>query len=196
MNRYEKLKVALRYYLIGKGYFRAVDALEFAEEHHTGLRKDGVTPEFQHQIEITHYLRTLLPSLMHPEETLAAALLHDTKEDYNIPELVLIDRFGHQISTAVCLLDKNFKTSEQYFAALAECPVSSIAKGGDRIHNLQSMIGVFSQEKQLRYIAEVKQHFLPMLKAARRNFPHQEAAYENIKHMMVSQVELLEALNA
>lgn len=192
MTQFEKLKITLRYFLLGREYFMAADALEYAAKYHTGFRKDGITPEFQHQIEIAHYVRTLLPSLMFPEDTIAAVLLHDVPEDYGVPHVEITNRFGSKVGRAVFLMDKN---SNANFAAIGEDPIASIAKGGDRVHNLQSMQGVFTREKQLKYISEARLNFLPMLKTARRLFPKQEAAYENIKHMMNSQLELLEALN-
>src|SRR4051812_21004615 len=91
---YNKLYISLRYFLLGREFYMAADALQFASQYHIGTRKDGITPEFQHQIEITHYLRTLLPSMMFPEETLAAALLHDVPEDYGVPHAVITNRFG------------------------------------------------------------------------------------------------------
>lgn len=190
-TEYEKLKVSLRYYLLGKEFYRAADALEFASEYHTGKRKDGVTPELQHQIEITHYLRTLLPSYIYPEETLTAALLHDVTEDYGVLSSTIADRYGRDVSLAVQLLDKNGKSSELYYTGIANNPIASIVKGGDRMHNIQSMVGVFSPEKQAKYIKEVEDYFLPMLKIARRKFVRQESAYENIKHVLTSQLELL-----
>ncbi len=193
MTQYEKLKLSLRYYLLGKGWYVAVDALEFGESVHTGLRKDGVTPEFEHQIRIAHYLRSL--DCLHPEETIAAALLHDVREDYNIPDRELTRRFGSTITTACILLDKNGKEHDAYFSGIADDAIASLAKGGDRIHNLQTMVGVFSREKQLKYVNEVRTQFFPMLKQARRSFPQQERAYENIKHMLESQIELIEVIN-
>lgn len=193
MNQFEKLCVTLRYFLLGREYYMAADALEYAAKYHDGFRKDGVTPEFQHQIEIAHFMRTLLPSLMFPEDTIAAALLHDVPEDYGVSHAEIANRFGAKVGRAVFLMDKH---SNANFAAIGEDPIASIAKGGDRVHNLQSMQGVFTREKQLKYIAEARNDFLPMLKTARRLFPKQELAYENIKHMMNSQLELLDALNA
>lgn len=193
MNTYEKLRVSLRYFLLGKEFYLAADALEFAASYHTGTRKDGVTPEFQHQIEITHYLRTLLPSFAYPEQTLTAALLHDVTEDYGVLSSVIEDRYGRDVALAVQLMDKNGKESVAYFAGIANNPIASIVKGGDRMHNVQTMVGVFTAEKQAKYIAEVEQYFLPMLKHARRKFVRQEAAYENIKHVLTSQLALLKA---
>jgi (p)ppGpp synthase/HD superfamily hydrolase len=193
MTQYEKLKLSLRYYLLGKGWYVAVDALEYGESIHTGMRKDGVTPEFEHQIRIAHYLRSL--DCMYPEETIAAALLHDVREDYHVADRELTRRFGPTITTSCILLDKNGKEHDAYFCGIADDAIASLAKGGDRIHNLQTMVGVFSREKQLKYVNEVRTQFFPMLKQARRAFPQQERAYENIKHMLESQIELIEVIN-
>lgn len=57
------------------------------------------------------------------------------------------------------------------------------------------MVGVFKIEKQKAYIQEVFDLFLPMLKKARRLFPHQVNAYENIKHILQSQIELIQAIH-
>lgn len=192
MNEYDKKKLSLRYWLLGKEYYTAVEALEYAASFHTGTRKDGVTPEFQHQIEIAHYVRTL--NVQYPELTIAACLLHDVREDYGVQDAELRRRFGDTLTNECIILDKNGKTKDAYYGGCSSSVISSIAKGADRIHNLQSMAGVFTHEKQQRYVNEVRDHFFPMLKAARRLFPRQESAYENIKHLLTSQIQLIEAV--
>ncbi len=205
MNKFEKLRLALRYWLIARAevqpdYYRALDALEYAGEFHRGSRKDGVTPEFQHQLEIVQYLRTLHSGLMLPVQTLAAGLLHDVAEDYDVGFEELEDRFGKDIAHPVMLLTKKHRgtqvPTEVYFQRIALDPVASVVKGADRINNLQSMLGVFSLEKQARYCEEAETFFLPMLKEARRRFPRQEAVYENEKLVMRSQLALLHAVRA
>ena len=195
LTHYEKLSISLRYFLLGKEYFETARALEFAAQYHTGFRKDGITPELQHQVEIVHYLRTLLPSYIYPQDVLTSGVLHDTREDYPKSVLEIEKNFNLRVCRAVELLDKNGKTKKFYFEQIAEDEVASIVKGADRVHNLQSMIGVFTPEKQLAYVSEVEEYFLPMLKHARRKFPQQEAAYENIKHLLNSQLELIKELH-
>lgn len=195
MDDYKKLFVSLRYYLLGREFYMAADALQFAAQYHTGTRKDGKTPEFQHQLEATHYLRTLLPSFMFQEETVAAMILHDVPEDYGVPHADISNRFGSLVGQAVYLMDKNGKTQGAMLKSIGENPIASLCKGADRCHNMQTMVGVFTLEKRLKYMAEAREQFLPMLKSARRLFPKQEAAYENIKHVMTSQLELLEVIN-
>lgn len=191
---YSKQKIALRYWLLGRGYHMAIRAMEFAGKHHTGLRKDGVTPEFSHQIAIAHYVRTL-PDLRNPETTLAIVFLHDVREDFNVSDEQIRILFGNEVADGVDCMSKVINGSKRDPAALfdrmALDPFASIAKGGDRIHNFNSMIGVFTPEKQISYVEEGVEFFLPMIKKARRNFPDQERAYENIKHMLESQIAMI-----
>lgn len=184
----------MRAWLLGKEFYNAVRALEFAAKYHVGIRKDGVTPEFHHQISIAHYLRTL-PNLRNQEDVLVVAFLHDLVEDYDVPPDTIRAQFGEQVCSAVVLLSKKYmgqvKPTEEYYRAMRGNPLASICKGADRIHNFQTMPSVFSCEKQLRYIGECEAHILPMLAEARNQFPDQELAYENIKHALKGQIELI-----
>lgn len=202
-TKFKKKALTLRQYLHGAGYFNALRAMEFAAKHHTGTRKDGETPEFDHQISIALYALTL-SNLRYREETIATIFLHDVREDYHVTDqevraLFDDEAFAGRVARAVENMTKEWrgvrKDEQLLFAAMAEDEIASIAKGCDRIHNFQSMVGVFKLEKQKAYIAEAEELFFPMLKAARRNFPHQAQAYENIKHMLRSQIELIEAMH-
>lgn len=201
MDRFNKLVVAARYYLLGKGFLKALNALELGLEIHDGFRKDGVTPEFMHQIQIFHYLRTIETNLMYPEETYIAAFLHDAKEDYKtkkgITESFIKQRdYPERATNAIFLLDKHGRTMDGYFEILKSCPIASIVKCADRAHNMSTMTGVFNREKQLRYMDEVEKFFMPMIKFSRRVFPRQEPAYENVKHVLNIQLDLLDVINA
>jgi (p)ppGpp synthase/HD superfamily hydrolase len=184
----------IKAWLLGKEYYKAVEALVFASKHHTGMRKDRVTPEFHHQISISLYLRTL-PNLRYPEEVIATAMLHDVIEDENVSPQELESLFGPMIAEAVLLLSKEVKGIKKsvpdYYDAMRGNPIASIVKGGDRIHNFQTMHSVFTCEKQTRYIEECEEFILPMLREARNRFPDQVLAYENIKHALNGQIELL-----
>jgi (p)ppGpp synthase/HD superfamily hydrolase len=198
MERYNKLFISLKYYLVGKRYYKALEALTYARAHHTGTRKDGVSPELMHQIEIALYITTL-KDLVDEEKFIVAALLHDVMEDYNISHQEMEAKFGKESTNIVWLLTKkhqgNTKDPNHYFSELSKDPVASIVKGADRIHNVQSMIGVFSPEKQKKYVQEVKDHFLPMIKRAKDNFPSQTAAYFNIENMLKVQISLIDAIH-
>jgi hypothetical protein len=198
--RYDKLTGALAEYMSARGYARALAALEFARGYHRGRRKDGVTPEFQHQIEIALYLTTL-KDLPDEEQTLTVALLHDVIEDYDVIDRAELARlFGADVERRVWLLTKTYRGEKKdpaaYFDAISRDPIASLVKGADRVHNLQSMVGVFTAEKQREYADEAERWFLPMLKDAERRFPEHVAAYRNIRHMIKSQLALIRAANA
>ena len=195
---YDKLVISLRYYFLGKGYTRASQALDFAMSIHTGFRADKTTPEFQHQLEMCHFLRSLSEAnLMYPEETYCVMLLHDAYEDY--PEKVDLNKieenYSKRVRISMVSVSKpaNFNKDDQhyYFNPIARDEIASLVKGIDRINNLGSMVGVFSKTKQIKYVSEVEVYFLPMLKKARRSFPVQEPLYENIKYVLNSQISLL-----
>jgi hypothetical protein len=64
-------------------------------------------------------------------------------------------------------------------------------KPADRSHNLQTMQGVFTIDKQRQYVGEVDEYFYPLIRKARRTFPKQYGAYENLKILLRVQVNLI-----
>lgn len=197
MNSHDRQTIALRYWFLGAGFYRAADALEYAAGWHTGTRKDGVTPELSHQVQITSHVRTLLPHLRYKEEALCVALLHDVREDYHVEDAVIRERYGDLVADGVDTMTKEFRGVRRddvtLFQRMAENPISSVIKPADRTHNQHTMVGVFSQEKVAEYVAETRELFIPMIKTARRAFPDQEPAYENLKLMLNTQLNLLDA---
>jgi (p)ppGpp synthase/HD superfamily hydrolase len=199
-TEYEKSFTSLRHWLLGKEYFMPAEALQFAREWHTGKRKDGVTPEDDHQLQVTQYIRTLHSLLLYPQESIAAALLHDLVEDKPVSIEEIRRLFGDRVGNSVWLLSKvrdgARRSDEEYYSGMANDPIASVVKGSDRIHNSQTMIGVFTPAKQLEYMDETRKFLLPMLKKARRRFPQQHAVYMNTKLILVSQIQLIEAVHA
>ena len=186
--------VTLRYWLLGRGFHIALRALEFAAKFHTGKRKDG-SPEFDHQVTIALYIRTLADLLEYPEETLAAVFLHDVCEDHDVGFDEIEAKFGRRIRDAVIRLTKIHRgvkiPPEVYFSNMAKDVIASVVKGADRMHNMQTMNAVFSESKQIEYIKETLDFILPMLKEARRSFTKQEPVYENVKLVLLTQIELI-----
>lgn len=200
-----KRMIALRYWLLGASLHRALIALDFNQPYFGGLRKDGLTPKFDHHVAQANFVRTLLPYLMFPEETLCVVFFHDTAEDHGVSrtEIAAVfsdSDFGKRVADGVWRMTKKYRggvgsaaTPSELFAEMARCPISSIAKGVDRIHNLQSMVGVFTLEKQKAYLLETEEFFLPMLKRAEQAFPSQEPAYKIIRTFLKMQMELIRA---
>lgn len=195
---YKKLKSVLMNRLLGMSqidprYVVVINAFRFAESVHTGVRKDGVTPEFYHQLSILGRAMNLHALLVDPLSVYVAILLHDSPEDY--PKT--IDRISVEFpdhlqnsldlskydfkETSLGHVESDAKTMTAYMDKLSRSPVLSVAKLMDRLHNLSTMLKVFSPEKIRSYIDDVYDYFLPMLKAAKRNFPEQDAVYELLK---------------
>lgn len=196
----EKRLISLRFWLQGRGYVRALRALDFNRRLFMGTRKDGLTPEFDHHVCQVHMLRTL-PDLLHPEATFATAFFHDTLEDKGLGtgeiEAIYPDYpdFGRQVSQAAWRMTKVWRgekrPADQVAQEMSQCPIASIGKGVDRVHNQQSMTGVFTPEKQRAYLQETETFILPMLKDAERRFPEQEAAYKAVRTMLKMQAALI-----
>ena len=202
IETFKKLKVSFRYWLLGKAeenpdYYRVLDAMEIAEKYHNGKRKDG-SPEFTHQISICMYLKTLHKYFKDPVTVFIVALLHDTLEDYEDEcKEELRREFPNEFKYFVRIskVRNGIKIPyEQYFGEMRDCAICSIVKLADRIANISTMIGVFTYEKQTQYLEEVNTWFLPMLKHARRMFPSQEPAYENLKMLLQVQRDTILAV--
>lgn len=198
LSGFQKREISLRYWLQGRGYFDALKTMNLVDGLYAGkLRKDGTTPEFDHPISIAHFVRTL-PDLLHPQESISAALGHDLGEPpYNLSRSEYEPIAKPLAARAIECMTKKHRDEvfdeATVFDWIARDPIASVVKPADRIHNLQTMVGVFSPEKQQRYVNDVRRLFLPAIKISRRLFPEQELAYENLKHVLVSQCELIEA---
>lgn len=196
---YEKNLIALRYWLQGRKYYKALEALDLGLSVHTGLRKDGKTREFEHMVVQALYVKTVIDNLLYPEETIIVTLLHDSVEDYDLSYDFLSKKFGTLSTDAIFKMSKKIKgikkSEDHYFEEMASCPICSFAKPVDRFHNLSSMDGVFTLEKQIQYIAEAEEKIIPLAKSGRRLFPSQEPAYENIKLILNQQISLYRSLH-
>lgn len=197
---FERKRTALKGYCLGRDYVDVLRAITFAEEYHVGVRKDGVTPEFQHQIEIALHATTL-KGLSNEDESilLQMIMLHDVVEDYNVSLMEIEQRFGPIVAKGVEALSKVIngrkKDMVTYMRDLALNPLAALAKGCDRVHNVQSMRGVFNYEKQKKYAQEVREHFFPMLRRVRDVAPKYRQAINNIKSMLENQVQWVEYLH-
>lgn len=197
-DRHRKQLSVMRGFLEGREFYLAAEALELVRKTSDGFRKDQITPQFHHQLSVTRLVSTLLPHLMFPEETLASAFLHDLLEDHGDvwTREKLEAKFGKRVADAVWCLSKKSngmtKSYESYYGALALCPIGSIVKLADRAHNIQTMHGVFTPEKQQKYIGEVNTYYFPMIRQARREHPRQYGAYENLKILLRCQCRLVE----
>ena len=209
LTNFEKLRISARYWLLGMAegdleYFKVIEAMELGLEHHDGYRNGG-DPEFVHQLGIFHYLRTMHKHIKNPKIVYSLVFLHDALEDPNqaskkagkpryIAPSDIADRFGDAFLAKLMKMSKEVLGIKNDHYSLDEIFAdedTSIAKGGDRVDNVTSMVGVFKRARLERYVKETAEEFLPRLKAARRKFASQEAVYENIKMELIGTISLI-----
>lgn len=200
---FKKMKIAIRYWLLGRHYHKAVEAMDFAEGYHNGTRKDG-DHEFSHQISQANYMRVFVDLLDYPEETFIVIFLHDILEDYPVKFDEIATKFGQVVANAVLLITKvrdgikipnDHYYGEMTYSNEASNQITCIAKGADRLHNLMTMLGGFTPEKQMSYIEETLDYVVPMIKKARNKFPRQEGIFHNMKYIITNHVRMYTALN-
>lgn len=194
---YQKMKLVVKGWLQGRGYYNALKAMAFAEVKHNGLRKDG-QPEFSHQVSQACLAITLADSLIEIENTFCVIFLHDIYEDKDVSIEELCRLFGDRVGFAVKIMSKTSYNSDLklpndvYYENIANDHITSVCKGFDRIHNLMTMKNAFSAKKMKNYIDETNCFVKPMLKSARKQFTNQLNVYENIKFIINNQIELYE----
>ena len=200
-DNFEKLDLTLKYYLRGARYYLAIRAYHLARELHNGKRKDGVTPEVQHQLEIALFIITLRLKPEHEERAIIYALLHDVLEDFeHITPQELGNEFGVEIVDDLRLISKKiqgvktYNHDAQYYERMSRVALISLVKGVDRIHNLQSMTGVFTPDKQRAYVNTAENYFLPMLKDAAKIDDELFFAFQNVRTVLKCQIGLIRTI--
>lgn len=199
-TQHEKLLTALRYWMAGLAsadsrYYVVLEALEFfADLHSAEIRKNGARG-FYHQLSILSYVRNFHAMLPNPVDVYVVILGHDSVEDYEHLSEKIRAKFPNHFDALkrISKIREGRKlTNDEYYAGLESCPVCTIAKGADRIHNMSTMSdkGAFSIDKQERYVTETMEYVLPMLKTARRRFPEIEPLCEVFKSTMLIQCQI------
>lgn len=204
ISKYQKLFIAARYCLIGMAMFdpeynEVLELMEFAAAHHDGKRNGGEA-EFIHQLGIFHYTRTMHKHIANPVMVYKLIFAHDMLEDPNQRTNAFVnpaevgERWGEEFLVKLKKMSKNILGQKNEAYSLTEIFADedcSIAKGADRVDNVDSMLGVFKRSRLERYLKETAEQFLPGLKAARRLFPHQEAVYENMKRSLLTTLDVI-----
>jgi len=194
-RRHGKLLVHLRGWLAGRGYFKALEAMEFSRPFYTGLRKDGLTPKFDHPVRIALRLRTIEAYLPEPELCFVLSFTHDVSEDDNVAFEEIGSRFGRRAEACQRLITKKFRGVQVddaiYYPRMAEDADTAMVKGSDNCHNIFTMVNAFDVAKQDAYMSKSEQHVLPMLKAVSRRFPRFEPGYMNLRVSLETQIALI-----
>ncbi|MBM7561615.1 RelA/SpoT family protein [Fusibacter tunisiensis] len=144
-------------------------AYDFGDRAHTGqLRKDG-TPFFNHPANVS----LILAELEMDEETIIAALLHDTVEDTAVTLEDVTREFGSDVAALVDGVTKlaiiNYETKQEQqvenlrkmFLAMSSDIRVILIKLADRLHNIRTL-GAMSLEKQKEKAEETLEIFAPI----------------------------------
>ena len=89
-SNYPKKRATLRAWMIANEYYMSARLMFLAEKYHKGVRKDKVTPEFAHQVDIASYLITLPVTKKEAMILMSLAFIHDLVEDYNVSDEVIM----------------------------------------------------------------------------------------------------------
>ena len=148
---------------------RIAKAYEFGDKAHTGqLRKDG-TPFFNHPTSVS----LILAELEMDEETIIAALLHDTVEDTSVTLEDVQKQFGKEVALLVDGVTKlaiiNYETKQEQqvenlrkmFLAMSSDIRVILIKLADRLHNIRTL-GAMTPEKQREKAEETIEIFAPI----------------------------------
>jgi GTP pyrophosphokinase len=148
---------------------RVAKAYQFGEVAHTGqLRKDG-TPFFNHPTSVS----LILAELEMDEETIIAALLHDTVEDTDVTLADVEKTFGKEVAALVDGVTKlaviNYETKQErqvenlrkMFLAMSSDIRVILIKLADRLHNIRTL-GAMTTDKQKEKAEETIDIFAPI----------------------------------
>lgn len=183
------------------GYTNTLIALKLATKLHAGQKRKGGQPYIIHPLEIT--LR-IIYSETDDDITCAASLLHDVIEDneeiYNCNGEVLISEYGidPEVVRIVRLLSKpkDYKITDpgekKYYKGIKSDIRASNIKLHDRTDNL-STIEVFKLEKMMSYVNETKELVYPLL-VLKNYYPEYSKAFTNVKYLLRSNCEVIEAI--
>lgn len=169
--------------------------LTFCEGIHTNTRKDG-SREFSHQLEMIAYAITFHSQLTDPLSVYCAILVHDVLEDYPEQRGAMLAEFPSVVDLSTRLSkfkDSSHDTYYGYFSSLADCPVCSIVKLIDRVHNLSTAPGVFSVAKLREYIRETENYYFGLIRECKLRYENR-SVYENLKFVLTTQVNTISAL--
>lgn len=171
--------------------------LTFCEGIHKNTRKDG-SREFSHQLEMIAFAITFHNQLTDPLSVYCAILVHDVLEDYPEQRGAMLAEFPSVVDLSTRLSKWKDSSHDEdkyygYFASLADCPVCSIVKLIDRVHNLSTAPGVFSVLKLREYIKETENYYFGLIRECKLRYENRNV-YENLKFILTTQVNTIQAL--
>jgi len=208
LTTFRDMYTGARFWLLGLAvndpeYYHVLNVMEFAHKHHDGERNGG-DPEFIHQLQIFHSLRTVHRHLRNPVIMYCLVFAHDMIEDpnqttkkYVAPEdlRIVLGDLAPIVMPKLLMMSKEIlgqKNPHYNLVSIFSDPDTSVAKYADRLNNISTMLGIFKKQRLLRYVTETKEEFIPGLDISEKLFPDQEGVYENFRLGLCDRLKLIE----
>ena len=142
-------------------------ALYTIQKYHAKVKRKSGEPFFTHPINVA----LILLEYCQDQDAVVAALLHDTVEDTSLSASQVQAKFGNTVAILVEKLtnleDKSKRFSldnHEYIARLTQSEDKRVAyvKLADRLHNMRTIAGHSSLDKQKKISDETFNLFVPM----------------------------------
>ena len=142
-------------------------ALKLIKQYHGGVKRKSGEPFFTHPLSVA----LILLKHSQDQEAILAALLHDTVEDTSLSLAHIRVMFGERVAflvgKATNLEDSIRRLSLAAHETLSrlihyEDPCAALVKLSDRLHNMRTIRGHRSLEKQRRIAKETLTFFVPL----------------------------------
>lgn len=160
--------------LESKGYYKALEALYFAAEVHSGQVRDDCTDYIDHPVGVARIILNMKVETdpIEEEKMIIDALLHDVVEEKGVSQDLLRQRFGEESAGDVMALSKTKRVDpDLYYETIAMLVRLIIVKAADRLHNISNMVKTYSTDRLEKYAKETRERIQPMMKMARRRHP-------------------------
>ncbi|KKS95422.1 MAG: metal dependent phosphohydrolase [Candidatus Gottesmanbacteria bacterium GW2011_GWA2_43_14] len=165
-------------YAFDMAYFFHKEAKQFRG---TETGKDGRKQkkgQFQEYMVHPGHVALILADAGCDVETIEAALLHDTREDTDISDELILDKFGKNVFRSVENVTKITGLTKKKIAesltlsklinAFDDDPRSILIKLADRLHNMRTIYGL-SHSAQSGFVRETLNTFVPMARLVHLN---------------------------
>jgi len=140
-------------------------AFEFSQNVHAGQKRDNGEDYITHPYRVCISLSEEFE--VEDENLLAAGLLHDVIEDSDASHEQLSKIFNEKVARMVDVVTKKKnpddpKWKEKYYEEIQNADQQTqLLKFVDRLDNIRDLALCPSKEKQIRYLKETKEIFLP-----------------------------------
>ena len=169
-DNFRLLESACRNYLLPESCEKVQEAYRFAADYHKDQRRRSGEPYINHPVEVA---LILAQNLHMDEDTICAALLHDTVEDTSATLTELKNLFGEQVADLVdgvtkltsieisSMDEKQALNLRKMFLAMSKDIRVVIIKLADRLHNMRTLAAL-APDRRLFKARETMDVYAPL----------------------------------